>query len=215
MATNGFGAYWAESSRVITSKADLSDYWTEISYAGDFFTIVPSYTTIREPLRRLCHRLIAFMIYGRGQVPEKVTTTELYYLRSIDEGTVNIPYLLAQNLFRHVEGRKQGARMSGVHFVVRLAEHFGLITEESLRGLTVVVRNLTVIDMDKLARFRICKRLGDTWAWVAPGPERQQVAAAGVAQANQEIPEEGVQADPTPVQAPQAPPATSAPRTMP
>nr|GEX33904.1 hypothetical protein [Tanacetum cinerariifolium] len=30
MAINGFRAYWAESSRVIAYKADLSDYWTEI-----------------------------------------------------------------------------------------------------------------------------------------------------------------------------------------
>ncbi|GKC89204.1 hypothetical protein Tco_1149853 [Tanacetum coccineum] len=169
-----------------------ADGQTGISSAGDFLTIVPSYTTIREPLRRLYHHLIAFAISGRGQAPEKVTTTDLYYLRSMDEGTVNILHMLAQNLFRHVEGRKQGARMSGGHFVARLAEHFRLITEESLRGLTVVVRNLTVIDMDELARFRICERLGDTWAWVAPRPERQQVVAAGVAQANQEIPEEGV-----------------------
>nr|GEV46973.1 hypothetical protein [Tanacetum cinerariifolium] len=30
-----------------------------------------SYTLIREPLRRLCHRLIAFTISDRGQTPEK------------------------------------------------------------------------------------------------------------------------------------------------
>ncbi|GKG43179.1 hypothetical protein Tco_0479863, partial [Tanacetum coccineum] len=62
------------------------------------------------------------------------------------------------------EGRKQGARMSGRHFVARLAKHFRLLTEERLRGFTVVVRDLTVIDMDELARLRICERIGDTWA---------------------------------------------------
>ncbi|GJR19789.1 hypothetical protein Tco_0968316 [Tanacetum coccineum] len=131
----------------------------------------------RDPLRRLCHRLIAVNILGRGQAPKKVTDTDLFYLRSMDEGTtIIVPYLLAQYLFRHTEGRKRGARMSSGHSVGCLAEHFGL---------------------------RICERLGDTWAWVAPRPKRQQVVAAGVAQADQEIPEEGVQADPTPVQAPQ------------
>nr|GEU65545.1 hypothetical protein [Tanacetum cinerariifolium] len=42
---------------------------------------------IRKPLRRLCHHLIAFTIVGRSQAPEKVTTTNLYYLRSMNEGT--------------------------------------------------------------------------------------------------------------------------------
>ncbi|GJR49413.1 hypothetical protein Tco_1399934 [Tanacetum coccineum] len=41
-----------------------------------------------EPLRRLCHMLIAFTIDERGKAPEKVTTTDLFYLRSMDEGTV-------------------------------------------------------------------------------------------------------------------------------
>ncbi|GJX69564.1 hypothetical protein Tco_0305291 [Tanacetum coccineum] len=48
--------------------------------------------TDREPLRRLCHQLIAFTVSSKGQEPEKVTTTDLLFLRSIDEGTmVNVP----------------------------------------------------------------------------------------------------------------------------
>ncbi|GKF24838.1 hypothetical protein Tco_0080732, partial [Tanacetum coccineum] len=45
---------------------------TRISSAGDFLSTVPSYTLIKEPLRRMCHRLVAFSIVGRGQTPEKV-----------------------------------------------------------------------------------------------------------------------------------------------
>ncbi|GJZ26224.1 hypothetical protein Tco_0570477 [Tanacetum coccineum] len=148
-----------------------------IASDGDFLGVVPSYTSIWDPLRRLCHRLIAFSIFGRGQAPEKVAATDLFYLRSMDEGmAINIPYLLAQYLFRHVEGRKKGARMSDGQFISHLVEHFGLLTKERLRGLTVVVRDLTVID-----RLRICERLGYTWAWVVPRPERQQVVAVGAA----------------------------------
>nr|GEV31229.1 putative reverse transcriptase domain-containing protein [Tanacetum cinerariifolium] len=80
------GGIDADSSRVIASKADLRDYWIEISSSGDFLTRVPSYTAIREPLKRLCHRLIAVTITGRGWAPKKVTTTDLYYLMSMDEG---------------------------------------------------------------------------------------------------------------------------------
>ncbi|GJV46298.1 putative reverse transcriptase domain-containing protein, partial [Tanacetum coccineum] len=106
---------------------------TGISSIGDFLTMVPSYTAIRELLRRLCHCLIAFTISGRGQALKKVTTIDLYYLRSMDEGIINVRYLLAQYLFRHAEGRKQGAKMFRGHFIARLAENFGLLTKERLQ----------------------------------------------------------------------------------
>ena len=64
----------------------MADYWVMISSSGDFLCAAPSYTLIREPLRRLCHRLIAFTLAGRGQEPEKVTTTDLFYMRSMMRG---------------------------------------------------------------------------------------------------------------------------------
>nr|GEX18687.1 hypothetical protein [Tanacetum cinerariifolium] len=59
---------------------------------------------LQEWIRRI--RLISFSISGRGQAPEKVTATDLFYMRSMDRGTDNISYLLAQYLFRHAEGRR-------------------------------------------------------------------------------------------------------------
>nr|GEV58394.1 putative reverse transcriptase domain-containing protein [Tanacetum cinerariifolium] len=56
--SDGFKAYWDASLRVIASKDELVDYWTWISSNGDFLGTTPSYTLIREPLRRLFHRLI-------------------------------------------------------------------------------------------------------------------------------------------------------------
>ncbi|GKD87633.1 hypothetical protein Tco_1358787 [Tanacetum coccineum] len=43
-----------------------------ISSTGDFLGITSSYTSIRDPLLRLCHRLIACSIGGRSQLPKKV-----------------------------------------------------------------------------------------------------------------------------------------------
>ncbi|GKD08258.1 hypothetical protein Tco_1187943 [Tanacetum coccineum] len=97
------GAYWDGSDRVIPDKGDLRDYWIEISSGKDFLGLAPSYVLIRDPVRRLCHRMIAYSISGRGQAPEK--------------------------------GRKSGARLSGGHFIRRLAMHFGLVSDEGLRGL--------------------------------------------------------------------------------
>nr|GEV17810.1 putative Gag-Pol polyprotein [Tanacetum cinerariifolium] len=121
MAEAGFGAYWLGSERVIPDKGDLRDYWIEISSDKDFFGPVPSYVYIRDPVRRLCHRMIACSIPGRGQAPEK--------------------------------------------------------------------------------------------AWIASGPERQQVAAAGAPEVAEDVPiaDEGALAIPAPVQAPQPPPPVARP----
>ncbi|GJT47956.1 hypothetical protein Tco_0974113 [Tanacetum coccineum] len=162
MAEDGFGAYLLRSKRVIPDKGDLSDYWVEISSGGDFLRGAPSYTYIRDPVRRLCH--------------------------SIDQGVANVPYLLAEYLFRHVEGRKSGARLSGGHFIGRLAHHFGLVSDDGLRGLSVVTHEIPLIDMGELVKLNICKEIEDDWAWVAPGPERQQVVADGAPEAAEDSP---------------------------
>nr|GEX64463.1 hypothetical protein [Tanacetum cinerariifolium] len=121
----------------------------------------PFYLLITNALRRLCHRLIAHTIAGRGQAPEKVTSTDIYFLRSMDQDAVNLPYLLAHYLFRHVKRRNQGAQMSRGYFIARLADHFGLLMEESLQKTTIVVRELGEIDLAELARLHICASLGD------------------------------------------------------
>ncbi|GKD66521.1 hypothetical protein Tco_1308629 [Tanacetum coccineum] len=63
-------------------------------------------------VRRQCHRMIAYKISGRGQAHEKY-------------------------LFRYAEGKKSGAKLSRGYFIGRLAMHFGLVSDEGLRGLQV------------------------------------------------------------------------------
>ncbi|GKA17254.1 hypothetical protein Tco_0697091 [Tanacetum coccineum] len=142
--------------------------------------------SLRDPILRMCHSLIASSIARRSQAPEKVTVTDLFYLRGMDVGSVNIPYLLAR-----------------------------LLTEERLRGLIVIALALPVIDMAKLVRLQICVEIDDTWDWVAMGPGRQPDATVGAPRVAQDGPilDEGDQAVPTPVQA--LPPPAAAARTMP
>ncbi|GKE55670.1 hypothetical protein Tco_1494855 [Tanacetum coccineum] len=83
-----------------------------ISSERHFLGSAPSYTAIRDPMLRLCHRLIACSIAGRSQAPEKVTSTDLFYLRGMDVRSVNIPYLLARCLRRFASGKKRGAMIS-------------------------------------------------------------------------------------------------------
>ncbi|GKC59903.1 hypothetical protein Tco_1087501, partial [Tanacetum coccineum] len=150
--------------------------------------------------------------------PEKVNATDLFYLRNMDRGAANVSYLLAQYLFRHAEGRKSSARLSGGHFIGRLAHHFGLVSDDGLRGLSVVTREIPLIDMGELVKLNIYREIEDDWAWVATRPERQQVAAASNPEAAEDAPiaDEGAPADPAPVQAPPPPPPSpAAARTMP
>ncbi|GJT68202.1 hypothetical protein Tco_1019682 [Tanacetum coccineum] len=161
-----------ERLEALTHEAQLP--YIGISYAGDFLGTTPSYTTIRDPSLRLCHRLIACSIAGRSQAPEKVIVTDLFYLRGMDV--------------------------------------------EILRGLTIIAPELPVIDMAELVKLQICRKIDDTWAWVALGPERQPDATAGTPEVAQDalVIDEGGQADPTPEQAPQQPPPPPAvARTMP
>ncbi|GJV09166.1 hypothetical protein Tco_1346822 [Tanacetum coccineum] len=98
-----FRTCWAESSRQIPDKGDQSVYWRGIS-------------------------LIACIIAGRIQAPEKVTVTDLFYLMGMDVNSFNIPYLLARYLRRFASGRKQGAMI-----------------------FKAIVRDLPVIDIVELA----------------------------------------------------------------
>ncbi|GKF07118.1 hypothetical protein Tco_0041342 [Tanacetum coccineum] len=83
-----------------------------------------------------------------------------------------------RHLKRHAKGRKSSAMLLGGHFIRRLAHHFGLVSDDGLRGLSVITRELPLIDMGDLVKLNICMEVGDDWAWVAQGAERKPVVAA-------------------------------------
>nr|GEU69648.1 hypothetical protein [Tanacetum cinerariifolium] len=62
-----------------------------IASQGDILGPPPTYTSIREPLRKLCDRLIAFTIFRKSQSPEKVSKTDLFFLCNMDEGKMGEP----------------------------------------------------------------------------------------------------------------------------
>ncbi|GJR81021.1 hypothetical protein Tco_0151806 [Tanacetum coccineum] len=114
---------------------------------------------------------------------DKVTDVDLFYLRSMDHGTTNVPHLLAQYLFRHDEGRKIRARLSGGHFIRHLAMHFGLVSDQGLRGLQ------------------------------GPERQQAAAAGAHEADKTGPAANEGAQDIPAPAQAPLPPPPAPQPRT--
>ncbi|GJS89219.1 hypothetical protein Tco_0771855 [Tanacetum coccineum] len=84
----GFGAYWVESARQIPDKGDLSAYWVGISSAGNFLGTTPSYTSIRDSMLRLCHRLIACSIAGRSQICEELDDTWVWVALGLERQQV-------------------------------------------------------------------------------------------------------------------------------
>ncbi|GKC54263.1 hypothetical protein Tco_1077008, partial [Tanacetum coccineum] len=89
MESLSFARYWSESERMIPGKGDLHDYWRDILTDVDFLGPPPSYTLIKDPIIRICHRMMAHSIARRSQVPEKVTVTDLFYLRGLDVGSLD------------------------------------------------------------------------------------------------------------------------------
>nr|GFA45192.1 hypothetical protein [Tanacetum cinerariifolium]GFA48533.1 hypothetical protein [Tanacetum cinerariifolium] len=60
-----------------------------------------------------------------------------------------------------------------------LAAHFRLVSDQGLRGLSVVTSELSLINLHKLKRLNIYVRVDDIWAWVALRPERHNGALWG------------------------------------
>ncbi|GJU90399.1 hypothetical protein Tco_1302822 [Tanacetum coccineum] len=147
----------------------------------------------------------AYWLGSERLIPDKDLVRRLCHMM-ISCRTPSVPVSMGafrQMLFRHAKGRKSGARLFGGHFIGCLAAYFRLVSDQ--RGLSVVTRELLLIDLHKLERLNICVRVGDTWAWVAPEPERQPDAAAGAPGSAKDAfaVDEGAQADLIPVQAPQ------------
>ncbi|GJU75437.1 hypothetical protein Tco_1272507 [Tanacetum coccineum] len=115
----------------------------------------------------------AYWLGSERVVPDKGDLSDYWVVISSGRGFLRsapsyayIKDLVRRLCHRHTKGRKSGARLSKGHFIGRLAHHFGLVSDDGLRGLSVVASELPLIDMV----------------------------------------DEGAQADPAPVHAPQPPP---------
>ncbi|GJY67695.1 hypothetical protein Tco_0470677 [Tanacetum coccineum] len=104
MAEAGFGAYWD----------------------GNVLFPAPSNVLIRDPMRRLCHRMIAYSISGRVQAPEKVTGVLISSTSAA--WTVGLLTLLSDEGLRGLQ-----AAMAGAH----KADEAGPAAEEDTQEILV------------------------------------------------------------------------------
>ncbi|GKA74252.1 hypothetical protein Tco_0780554, partial [Tanacetum coccineum] len=124
----------------------------------------------------------AYWLGSKRVIPNKGDLRDYWIQISSDRDFLELApsYVFIRDpyLFRHAEGRKSRARLFGGNLIGSLAAHFGLVSDQGLRGLSVVTHELLLIDLHELGRLNICMRVGDTWACVAPGPKRQPDAVA-------------------------------------
>ncbi|GJR65615.1 hypothetical protein Tco_0011680 [Tanacetum coccineum] len=85
-----------------------------------------------------------YWIESAIQIPDKGDLRD-YWIRISSAGDFlgtapSYTFIRDPMLRLFASGRKQGAMISGGQYVARLAEHFGLLTEERLQGLTVPAR---------------------------------------------------------------------------
>nr|GEU57535.1 hypothetical protein [Tanacetum cinerariifolium] len=58
-----------------------------------------------------------------------------------------------------------------------------IVTDDGMRGLSIVTRELPLIDMGELVKLNICMEVGDDWAWdYAPEIERLEEEIQGLRQ---------------------------------
>ncbi|GJZ82889.1 hypothetical protein Tco_0648062 [Tanacetum coccineum] len=159
MAKDGFRAYWLGSERVIPDKGDL-----KIRFGGCL-------SSVKIGFWRLVVTRLNLRVY-------KVNFGVVAPLKR------SIPLAARPRL----KGVKSESRLFGGHFIRRLAHHFGLVSDDGLSGLSVMTREIPLIDMGELVKLNIYIEIGDNCVWVASGPERQPDAMAGAPGATDDAP---------------------------
>ncbi|GJZ16105.1 hypothetical protein Tco_0551782 [Tanacetum coccineum] len=122
----------------------------------------PSYTTIKNDIRRLVHRLLNISINGRHNAKEKVTLEDLFFLHSMDGGDlVDVPWNVAKFFTNKSKGAKTKSMIVGAHLIGRIARSYGLMTNAHLRNVTIG-QGTMLLNIIKLVEMGICRynRLG-------------------------------------------------------
>nr|GEU36259.1 hypothetical protein [Tanacetum cinerariifolium] len=152
----------------VKTDYQLADLFTKALPANRF-----NYLVHRLGMRSLSPQeldLLAKSHQSRRDLPWNTTLDRVVVLGSDDSVTTSFQ---RYNLISPESRFKTSCSIIKDTFKMK-AQHFGLLTEEMLQGFMVIVEDLPMIDMAKLARLQICIELDDAWAWVPAGPAQQK-----------------------------------------
>nr|GEX62278.1 hypothetical protein [Tanacetum cinerariifolium] len=141
----------------------------------------PSYTSIRNLIRRLVHRLLALSDAGRNSRKEKVTLDDLFLFHSMDgRVSVDVPWHVAKFFIDKGKRYKKKSLIVGAHLIDRIArlramdERLGDIDSEisrlvgNLDELTYVVSGMS--EQHKRFHYSGCDQYSD-WKEAAKGDQ--------------------------------------------
>ncbi|GJU03804.1 hypothetical protein Tco_1114142 [Tanacetum coccineum] len=115
----------------------------------------PSYTTIKNPICHLVHRLLTLFVTGRHNAKEIVTLEDLFFLHTMDErDIIDVSWNIAKFLSDKAKGTKKKSMMVGAYLIGRIARYYGLITNAYWRRVTLG-QGITLLNIVKLVELGI------------------------------------------------------------
>ncbi|KAI3767333.1 hypothetical protein L2E82_17428 [Cichorium intybus] len=134
----GFDLFHRQANYAADDSFSPGDYWSTISSTRYHENTVRE-GSMHLPSHRMLHRLITTMIWPRAD-KERVTPRELHLMWCLIRmlQTCNMPYFIADYFRRITDAPLHQTALGGGHYVMRLAQSYGLLSEHTTRGLTVI-----------------------------------------------------------------------------
>ncbi|KAI3767980.1 hypothetical protein L2E82_18409 [Cichorium intybus] len=123
---------------------DADDSFSPADYRSTISSTRYHENTVREglmhlPAHRMLHRLISTMIWPCAD-EERVLPRELHLMLCLTRilQTCNILYSVADYIKQIIDAPLKQIALGGEHYVMRLTQSYGLLSEHTTRGLTIV-----------------------------------------------------------------------------
>ncbi|GKB49032.1 hypothetical protein Tco_0899785 [Tanacetum coccineum] len=123
MNNNLFEPFYESCYRSRPTNYNPTQYVINITTHANYDIRHPlSYNSIRNPIRRLVHRLLTLSVAGRHIRKEKVTLDDLFLLHSMDGGvSVDVHWHVAKFLCDKAKGSKKKSPIVGAHLIGKIA----------------------------------------------------------------------------------------------
>ena len=112
-------------------RESMSAYWWQVSRGPEYAPTRSKGSTLRSPVLRYMHRLLAQSINARRDSPGVVGEHDLFYLYSMRERyPIHLGYAVANFIMGQAQRRKTAALYAG-HFITHLVRGMGFLSELS------------------------------------------------------------------------------------
>ncbi|KAI3700070.1 hypothetical protein L2E82_44685 [Cichorium intybus] len=134
----GFDTFHRRANYDADDSFSPADYWSTISSTRYHENTVCE-GLMHLPAHRMMHRLISTMIWLSAD-EDRVLPRELHLMWSLTRmlQTCNIPYFVADYFKQITDEPLKQIALGGGHYVMRLAQSYGLLSEHTTHGLTLV-----------------------------------------------------------------------------